>query len=299
VGELKTIRALMANLIDYAGLFPPAKLDMGPTVRHYASYMQSADEWMLGRLIVPVARLDEFEREAKALLPKGDDANVWLISALTAAAGDDQLEADLERIEAFNDEYAMAGSALIDVIELKAASGEAIEHALDVVPDDVFAFFELPVEPDPRGLLAALPGSDAGAKIRTGGVTPELYPTPQQVARFIRACASAGIPFKATAGLHHPVRHRNETVGADEFGFLGVFLGACMTVAGELTEDELIAMLTETDARAFSFKSDSVSWGGHSVSAAKIEKVRERSAIAFGSCSFDEPREDLRALNLL
>lgn len=284
----------MTHLIDYAGLFPPAKLDMGPTVRNYASYMQSDDAWMLGRLIVPVARLDEFEHVAEALLP-GDDDEQWLISALTVPAGDPKLSRDMERIARFNQEH--AGRAAVDVIELKAGSSEAIESALDAIPDEVFAFFELPVDRDPRGLLASLPGSDAGAKIRTGGMTPEQYPAPAQVARFIRACVDAQLPFKATAGLHHPLLHRNETVGADEFGFLGVFLGACL--ADVLPGDELMELLREGNPDALKFDDAGVTWREHSVPTAKIAQVRERTAIAFGSCSFDEPREDLRVMTLL
>lgn len=299
MAEPRSVRALMSNLIDYAGLFPPAKLDMQPTVRNYGSYLASDDQWMLGRLIVPVARLDEFERDARALLPTDEDSEPWLISALTAPAGDAKLEDDLARIETFNDKYALDGNALVDVIELKANSGEAIEDALDVIPDEIFAFFELPVEPDPRGLLAVLPGSDAGAKMRTGGVTPDLYPSPAQVARFIRACVTAGIPFKATAGLHHPLRHRNDAVSADEFGFLNVFLGACFTVACDLDESALAELLGETDAKAFAFADEGVTWRTHRVSTERIEKARQRTAIAFGSCSFDEPREDLRMLKLL
>ena len=300
MAETHSIRALMSHLIDYAGLFPPAQLEMGPTVRNYASYLASEDEWMLGRLIVPVARLDEFEREAEALLPMdGSSHEPWLLSALTAPAGEAKLADDLARIREFNACYSASGRAMIDAIELKAASSDAIDEALEIVPDELFAFFELPVDIDPRGLLASLAGSDAGAKIRTGGVTPELYPTPAQVARFIRACGASGVPFKATAGLHHPLRHRNEAVGADEFGFLNVFLGACLAVTADVDDAELINLLCESDASAFKLDDDGVTWRQHVIPTSKVEQVRERTAIAFGSCSFDEPREDLRAMRLM
>ena len=63
------LRALLHHVVDYAGLFPPAKLDMQPTVDNYAAALAGADQWMLGRLIVPVKRLDEFEACAAAHLP--------------------------------------------------------------------------------------------------------------------------------------------------------------------------------------------------------------------------------------
>ena len=294
MAETRSVRALMSHLIDYAGLFPPATLDMRTTVGNYAAYLASPDEWMLGRLIVPVARLDEFEREAKT-----QACDSWLISALTAPAGDAKLGDDLARIAEFNKKNGARAGARIDVIELKATSSAAIDSALEVMPDDLFAFFELPVDQDVRGLAAAMTGSDAGAKIRTGGTTPDLYPTPDQVARFIRACVGAGVPFKATAGMHHPLRQRNEAVGAEEFGFLNFFLAGCGCAAGGLSDGELVELLCERDAGAFQFNDDGVAWRELHVSTVKISQVRERIAIAFGSCSFDEPREDLRALDLL
>ena len=76
------LTALVSNLIDYAGLFPPASLDMAATVANYAEFVSGDDAWMLERLIVPVARLDEFEAAAAGKLP-GDDDDPWPISALT------------------------------------------------------------------------------------------------------------------------------------------------------------------------------------------------------------------------
>jgi len=213
------LRALLSRILDYAGLFPPAKLDMPATVRNYAAYANGPDEWMLARLIIPVARLDEFETHAAALLPRGRSARPWRLSALTAPAAAserdlDSLRADLERIDAFNKHHATPahGAAVIDVIELKAAAPDAIDAALDIIPDDLRPFFEIPLDNDPRGLITALSGEDAGAKARTGGLTPDLFPSPAHLARFIHACAAAEVPFKCTAGLHHPFRHDSATV---------------------------------------------------------------------------------------
>ena len=117
---------------------------------------------------------------------------------------------------------------LIDTIECKAGSASDIDQALDLVPESVFPYFELDHRTDIRGMAAAIAGMDSGAKIRSGGITPELHPTPEELARFTLACAGAEIPFKATAGLHHPLRHHSEHVGCDQFGFLNVFIGACL-----------------------------------------------------------------------
>src|SRR5688572_20979499 len=100
---MQSTRALLNRIIDYAGLFPPAKLDMQSTVRNYSRYLKSDDAWMLGRLIIPAARFAEFELCAAELLPQeNDEADDWRISALAAAAGAPEFEADLQAIESFN-----------------------------------------------------------------------------------------------------------------------------------------------------------------------------------------------------
>lgn len=298
--QAAALRALLEGIIDYAGLFPPAKLDMEPTVGNYARYLAGPDSWMLGRLAVPVARLDEFERCAGDLLPRGEGVEPWRITAIGPAAGEPGLEADLERIAAFNETHASpaAGLAAINVIELRARSAAAIEEALGRIPDDLFPFFELAIDRDPRGALAALSGCDAGAKVRTGGMTPDKYPSPADLARFIAACAAAGLPFKATAALHHPVRHRNDTVGCDEFGFLGVFVAAALLHNARIGPGGVEGVLNERSHEAFAF--DGVlRYGGHELDADALHDARRRFAISIGSCSFEEPLDHLRALNLL
>lgn len=301
-GAAATMRVLMQEIVDYAGLFPPAKLELPEVVKNYAAYLAGDDAWMLGRLIVPAARLDLFEELAADVLPKGEDDEPWRISSLVAG-GDDapSLKRDLARIESFNQEHANAGAglAVVDVVELKAPSAGAIDTALDLTPDEVFPYFELPIDTDVRGLIAALADGDCGAKIRTGGVTPDLYPTPKQTAKFIAACAGARVPFKATAGLHHPLRHHSETVGADEFGFLNVFIGAALAQRHGLDAAALEPILTERELANFTIDGEGVGWGEHRVTVEELEDARLSFAVSFGSCSFDEPREDLRGLGLL
>jgi hypothetical protein len=135
------------------------------------------------------------------------------------------------------------------------------------------------------------------AKIRTGGITEDAFPTPESVAAFIRACRSNGVAFKATAGLHHPLRcvkpltyEPNAAVGTMH-GFLNVFLAAAMV-------DDAEAILGETDPRAFTFDDDGVSWRERRVSVEELVEMR-KFAISFGSCSFEEPISDLKELGWL
>jgi len=295
------VRALMHHIVDYAGLFPPAKLDMATTVANYATHLNGPHAWMLDRLIVPVARFDEFEAVAGEHLPRGADDEPWHVSALTRPAGDDGLAADLDAIAKFNAKHVETanGLAVVDAIELRANSVSAIERALDELPDELMPYFELPAGDDPRGMIAALAGVDAAAKIRTGGVTPDLFPSPETVARFIAACGSAEVPFKATAGLHHPVRHRDATVGADAFGFLNVFVAGALAFQRNREADALIDVLTETSAEAFAFGPAALAYGDDRLDANELEDARLVFAVSFGSCSFTEPIEDLQTLGLL
>ena len=296
-----SLRALLAGIIDYAGLFPPAALELPAVVKNYSAYLASDDAWMLGRLIVPAAKLGEFQTLAARLLPMDDAADPWRISALVKSAAESDVVPAMDIIRSFNEKHedASNGLAVVETIELPAESAEHIDAALDNIPDEIFPFFEFPVENDPRGLIATLAGSDAGAKIRTGGTTPDLYPKPQEIARFLSSCIAANAPFKATAGLHHPLRHRNRSVGADEFGFLNVFLAACLIACDAVDDDAVIDVLTEQSIDAFRFDDGGAEWRESRVAIEEIEDCRAELAISFGSCSFDEPREDLRELKLL
>jgi hypothetical protein len=293
-----SLRALLGGIVDYAGLFPPAKLDMPTTVANYARYLDGDDAWMLGRLIVPAARLDELEKHTGSLFPTDPDDEPWRLGGVVAPADDPKLDADLERIAAFNARHAQAsaGLATIGAIELRATTVPAIEDALDRIPDDLFPFFELPVNEDPRGLVAALAGSDAGAKVRTGGAS---VPAPAELARFIGACTRAGLPFKATAGLHHALAHETPAGGVKEFGFLNVFVAATLSCRKRLAEGDLAGVLLDGNLDAFGFTDDSLRYGEIEVATEQVEQTRQRLAISFGSCSFEEPLEHLQALNLL
>jgi hypothetical protein len=302
-------RLLLDSVLDYAGLFPPAKLEMAPTVANFARYRRGGDRWMLSRLIVPVTRFPEFVAAADPLLPKTADVEgdePWPLSVLVAPASDRQIVADLERIERFNArmedrEFSRAhGRAAIDTIETRATTPHEIDRALEYVPDDIFAYFEIATDADPRGLIATMASLDAGAKIRTGGLTPDAHPTPEQVARFLKICRAAEVPFKATAGLHHPCRHLATDVGCMQFGFLNVFVAGCMLWNDDrMDEKEVEQILVEERAAAFEFGPTGLAWRKRFLKFDQIAEARERFAHSFGSCSFDEPLADLRALGLL
>lgn len=283
------LRVLLEGLIDYAGLFPPAALPMAEAAANYAAYRDSPDAWALGRFVVPVARLPEFET-ATSLRPTGAP---WPLSVLAQADELDALRAFITR---------HAGRAVIASVEAKAASPADVAM-LAPLTAVAGVHVEIPVHEDPDALVTAIAAHGLRAKIRTGGVTPDAFPSAHAVARFLAACARHDVMFKATAGLHHPLRGDFAlTYAADAprgtmFGFLNVFLAASFIRRG-LPMAEAALLLEERDAGAVQFSADGVQWCGHSLSVTALAEDRARFALSFGSCSFREPIDDLSALNV-
>ncbi len=268
---------------------------MPEAVGQYATYLGSPDAWMLGRFVVPVARLNEL---AGALASASAGSGSWKVSAV---AGDDYA-ADAARIAAFG--AARAGSLVVDVVEVKAASTQDIERAARALGGAWALYVEVPHRTEPREALIAVKSVGARAKIRTGGITRDSMPSSSAVARFIFRCAELGVAFKATAGLHHPLRGEHPLTYASDsptammFGFLNVFLASAFAHAGA-GELELQAVLEERHAAAFVFGDEGVRWRSRHLAVEQLASARRDFAVAFGSCSFREPVDELRELVLL
>lgn len=296
-----SLRILMEGLIDYAGLFPPASLGMPGAVRNYAAYAEGPRAGWLGRFVVPAARLEEFDRALAALGP-GSGGKAWRLSVLIGS----DLAADLRTLAEFGRKgpAARGRQAVIDCLELRAGDGEAILEAMEKAPAGMAAYFEIPVQEDPSPLLAAIARAGGRAKVRTGGVTEDAFPPPRALARFIAACARAGVAFKATAGLHHPVRsvrpltYEPDSPRARMHGFLNVFMAAAFAADG-MEEETLAAVLREESPSAFSFREGEASWRTRRLDAERLRAARRDFAISFGSCSFEEPGQDLSEAGLL
>ena len=184
------------------------------------------------------------------------------------------------------------------------ASAEVVERVLTSLPKHLQAYVEIPVGRDPAELVAAISRHGARAKVRTGGVTPEAFPATADLVRFLRTCVGAGVPFKATAGLHHALRASYRLTYAPDsprgtmFGFLNVFLAAAFLREG-MDNADAARLLEEADPRAFGFDDGGIAWRGRRIEAAAIRAAREQAIVSFGSCSFTEPMDDLASLYLL
>ena len=288
--------------MDYAGLFPPAQLGMAEAMRSYAEYLAGPHAWMLGRFIVPVARLAEFDVSSGELLPSGKGSAPWRVAAL---AGPD-LAADVQEALKFNCRHwegSEIGHAVIDTIELRASPGFDPAAARSAAPDFFTLYVESAPGGDPGPMLDSIHRAGARAKIRMGGVTTDAFPAPDAVVAFLAACVERQLAFKATAGLHHAVRaeypltYESDSQQGTMYGFLNVFLAAAALTAGAKA-DEARAILLESDLSAFRFDDGGVTWRRRRLSTDEIASSREL-ATSYGSCSFREPVDELLAAGLV
>jgi hypothetical protein len=264
----------LERLIDYAGLFPPAKLPLHGALDGYRAASRGDCAWMLGRFIVPQALLEEMPAEIPLSVIVA--ATEGAFAALSAARA--------------------SGKYRIEALEVPpAAPGRCAELRTAFGWDGVPVYLEIPPSDEPEGDLRSAAAAGLRAKLRCGGVEPPAYPSTEQVSRFIAAAARAQIPFKATAGLHHPVRHYNARAGTTMHGFLNLLAAAAF--AGE-DPRVLEAIVAEEDARAFSLANE-LRWRDLHADAGTVAALRAHRFVGYGSCSFDEPVDDLRALGIL
>ncbi len=288
---MNAFRALMTGLIDYAGLFPPASLNMEQALRNYDSYTSGEHAWMLGRFIVPAARLGEFETAYANMGSVG----TWRLSAIASAD-------DAERVRAFNAKYA-SGGPRIDAIEVKVSTAAEIRTARQSYGPSMALFFEAPLADIPD-LLPAMATSEAYAKVRAGGISAADIPSTAAIFDFLQSAIGTRVPFKATAGLHHPLRserpltHERGAPSVVMHGFVNVFVAA-VVLYNRINDDDAVSILNETDAAAFTFDNDELRWRDRVTLAGERIAEARHLALSFGSCSFGEPVADLQGLGWL
>ncbi len=294
----ESVRALLSDAIDYAGLFPPSQVAMQEAVLNYATYRASNYRWMLGRFVLPVARIDEFLECARDFISR-ETYDPWRLSIL---AGEDIVQT-IRQIEDFN--VKNSPHAICDTLEVRAVTESKIQNTTAALPDFLTAYFEIPTDSRLADLVTALAVHGQRAKIRTGGITAGEFPPVRTIIQFIRVCLAANVPFKATAGLHHPLRcfkpltYEANAPSGTMNGFLNLFLatgfaytGYQTTILEEILEDEF--------EESFDFTDEGVAWhGDYYLSTEQLELIRGRYIGSFGSCSFIEPITDLQAIGLL
>jgi hypothetical protein len=238
-------RALFGGLIDHAPTFPPEELPLDEGLAEHRRVRAGESGWIVNRFVCPASRLAEL--------------------------GDERLRL----------------SVVLDTGELPAADSriEAVEAA-GIDPEVLFdsapeIYCELPLRDDVSFRILQLGELGLRAKVRCGG---SVLPTVPGLAEFVQACRRLEVPFKATAGLHEPLRH------GDEHGFLNL-------LAAVVFGDEEEALADEA-AESFDVSAETFRWRDRTADAYEIARARELF-VSFGSCSAQEPIDGLQALGML
>ncbi len=258
---------------------------------------------MLGRFVCPANALEQFSMSAEPFLPRDAGAIPWRLSATASASS----HADVDQITAFNERHRVCfdeAGALVDSYEVKVSSEQQIIHLDALIPRNVLTYFELPLA-TAAVLMPAIAATGRRAKIRTGGVTADAFPNADAVVGFLQSAIEHGVVAKATAGLHHPLRGMYRLTYDEQpplgcmFGFLNVFLAAAM-IAQHAPAHEVRQALNASNAHAFVFSDTHINWRDSQshveIDRMHLTRLREQVLVSFGSCSFTEPVDEIRAL---
>lgn len=297
VNILTSLKVLLSSIVDYAGLFPPAKLNLREAIANYIQYHQTQENWLLGRFVIPVSRLAELETLLADISSDNTTTSNWSLSVILS----EDWASEVTQIQAFN----YSNQLKIASVEFKPLPSAEIKQAIDHLSNGMESFFEIPLSEDFAPYLTVLQGKQASAKIRTGGLTAKAFPNVDRLCRFIFASAAAQVPFKATAGLHHPlpgkypVSYETKSFSTSMQGFLNLSILTALVYGQKLTQSEAQIVLQESSPSSFQFQDDNIAWKDRHLNLAELQQARQYFFRSFGSCSFQEPLDELRELQLL
>ncbi len=312
----QSLRTVLEHIIDYAGLYPPAKLELHEAIGNYLAYRESDESWMLGRFICPAPRLGELEPYADRFATRP-----LRVSATFAPA--ESREAFLEALSMQAQRLGLIQKRLpwitIEMTEVRLPDDLTVEQFEDFLSHVEQCFrdagvgmplevYEIPhdeaalelVRQLGRGRLRTIRDRQRVLiKLRCGGPKPESIPPAALVAKVIHTCRESGVPLKFTAGLHHPFRHVDPVLQCPMHGFLNLLVAGVLAYALRLDEPDVRAIVEETDPWQFTFEDEYLAWNEAEATLGEIRFARRHHLMGFGSCSFTEPIEDLRQLGLM
>jgi hypothetical protein len=291
----------MTNLIDYAGLFPPAGLDIETVLGNYAGYLEGKNGWMLGGCIVPVRQLH------RVALHAGFRCSVIVSPGLP--------QDELDQLSSFTGSSSFTSS--ITMVETRLSEianfpNRCLNHLLHLQTrltqaglQDVQLFVEADNVAPIASQIASFNLSNSGGggwikkvgyKLRCGGLIKKDFPAPEKVADTIRICCEHEIPIKFTAGMHQPLRNHSTELNVMQHGFINILGATLLYWSGNLSKSEILECLLDKNSQDFRFTEEKFSWKDKSILATEINQLRKSSVKSFGSCSFAEPVEGLNLL---
>lgn len=314
-----SLKNFTSNIIDYAGLFPPASLELAQAFHNYVFYKQGENKWMLNKFIIPAKRLPELtELMENMKIESTVHFSVLGSGGDTISDFNQNFTRDINYIKDFLNSN--GSSVSFDAFEVRLPKEllgkEEDDDMLDLMIDvsdkldkslnkSVPVFYEVSLSENYENeiirvveTIASL-NKNCGYKLRTGGTEPSAFPSAELIAFAIITCCEFNVPMKCTAGLHHPVKHFDESVNTYMHGFFNIFGAGILAYTSNLDEMELIEIINDEEPFEFIFNENGFEWNEIEVTNAQIKDARENFMISYGSCSFDEPIEDLKMLDLL
>lgn len=325
-----SLRALASDILDYAGLFPPAELGLDEAIHNYARHVRQPEAWMLARFVCPASRLGELEPYVDELFSSGPPLRLCVLGR-SGATSAQFLEALGRVVKDIADFLAHCGKrAGVQVFEVRFPDGLAEEADVSGLLENVVQvwdvqqmarppiFYEPPAKADWQTTWPAIirgiahycqeAGSDIGVKsnpnsvgfkLRCGGKEASAFPSIEKVAAVIQWACTAGVPLKFTAGLHQPLRHYDEAAQVNMHGFVNVFAAGILAASDKVNQEDLGRILACEKIDSFEFSPDGMCVEGFHVTCDQIASVRREAVTSFGSCSVEEPLDGLRKLGLL
>lgn len=296
----KSLQRLLSHIIDYAGIYPPAALSLQESFANYVRYKQESENWIVRHFVCPAEQLDQ-------LPPRPQTENPIPLCVIGSRNDGEEsfreaVESDLRSMDSFIHETT---GYLLQTYEVKVPNASVknrdVQRLSRIVTEQIKElpiYLEIPFVEDwqtvtPFVISSLKSQSSVFPKIRTGGTKAEDFPSSEQVALFLETCATSQMPFKATAGLHHPLRHFDEINQCMMHGFLNVAVAFALCVNKKIATNVLIAVLEETEKTKFGFDDGKISWQGVDLDLNEIDWSRQMFG-SFGSCSVYEPLQDLR-----
>ena len=310
-----SFKAFMGGIIDYAGMFPTAFLNLEEAFTNYSKYLKSKDNWMLAGFVCRPSDLTDLIK----LLEKEKMENKLKLSILLNNSGKSDMmissvKRDVNQIKNFQSFYQN-----VDLFSFEIRLPESVTVNAKKTADTVFeilnvlsyefyeykVFFEtFVIDKNWRSYIEnvnavlEITNADTGLKLRTGGLEPKLFPEAEKIAYIVKASNYHKLPLKATAGLQHPVTHFNTEVKAKMYGFLNIFGAILLNHKHNLSINSLMEIINDESPKSFKFTKDEFIYKEYSMTSEEITEAR-KYGYSFGSFSFDEPREDLKKLKLL
>lgn len=327
----QTVTPFLSEIIDYAGLYPPASLSLEHAFAKYIEHSTSPYSWMLSKFVIGSDKLRDFEKLISAHPELAFPVDLSIVAPLTT-----EFDEFKHAITSVVKEIALLhkklkGKVRTSTLEIKLPveaiyttspvdTIKAIDYAVKVMSRSVVLphrlFFEVPgfdfdfkMTEKVIRLIAAhnekiqtmnLPHYIfSGLKIRCGGVEAHQFPPSRYLAKAVLSGRDENVAIKFTAGLHHPIRHYNESVKTKMHGFLNVFGASILSYTQDLSEAEFVEILNDEKPSNFKFTDQYFAWKDFAAPALEIRMLRMLSVLSYGSCSFDEPIEDLQKLKIL